>query len=217
MFAHASSAERAHAWLCVALCAVKAARAFAEASGSVRVTSSRVARALGGCGVFAALAGTLRTLARGRALELAPGTMAHYARTLVPSCAFYGFALRADGRADGTGVMGALAALAAGVVGGRRLGSLACFGIGMWSARTGHGDMGMFIVCVAFGIARRLALEAGEEVYFTHWAGTVACEAVALACVEFDAFADFRARAVRLKRRRENVARIIAAKTKKNA
>lgn len=216
MFAHASSAERAHAWLCVALCAVKAARAFAQASGRVRVTSSRLARALGGGGVFAALARTYWTLAAsGRALELAPGTTAHYAWTLVPSCAFYGFALRADGRADEVGALAALAALAAGVVGGRRVGSLACFGIGMWSARTGHGDLGMFIVCVAFGVARRLALESGEEVYFTHWAGTVACQAVALACVEFDAFADSRARAVRLKRRRENVARIIAAK--KNA
>lgn len=216
MFSHLPSAERAHVWLCVALCLVKASRAFAQAIGRVRVTSSRAARALGSGGVFAALSRTYWTLAAsGRALELAPGTTAHYAWTLVPSCAFYGFALRADGRADDVGALGALAALVAGVVGGRRVGSLACFGIGMWSARTGHGDLGMFIVCVAFGIARRLALDAGDEVYFTQWAGTVTCEAVALACVEFDVFSDSRARAVRLKRRREDIARIIAAK--KNA
>lgn len=211
MHAGTPSAHASHALLCAALALVKALRTTARAFGHGASATTATARGLAASGVVIACAHAYGTLALANADEVrqrAPGTVKHYVWALVPSCAMYVCAMWASGRVNRSGRGTALAALALGAALGRRTGSTCALVLGGVATRIGGGDVGVFVMCLAFAIARRLAREVGEEVYFRHWGGTAACEAVALAMTEFDVFASSRARARALERRRELVARI---------
>jgi len=220
MHAGTPTAVSAHVFLCVALACVMSMRAFAAAARAPDATPRVNARARG----FAALGVlitftttylTLRADDAARALVTAPGTSAHVWRVFVPQQTAFALAARARGSMDGLGALalaGALAtaALAATTPGWARA-RVATLAFGYVATKCGWCDGSAFALCATWYAASRMCAGGGDETYFAHWAGTIACEAFALLAVEFPGAFEGRDAAKRARARRAMAARRVTA------
>ena len=107
----------------------------------------------------------------------------------------------------------ATAALAATTPGWGRA-RLATLGFGYVATKIGSCDGLAFVLCATWYAASRTCAGSGGETYFAHWAGTIACEALALCAVEFPGAFEGRDAVKRARARRAVMSRVRAAKSK---
>jgi|MDTA01.2.fsa_nt_gb hypothetical protein len=223
MHAGTPTAVSAHVFLCVALACVMSARAFTDAlrpPSAPRRVNAR-ARGIAALGVLITFTTTyleLRANDTARALVTAPGTSAHVWRVFVPQQTAFALAARARGSMDAMGawaLAGALAtaALAATTPGWGRA-RVATLGFGYVATKIGSCDGLAFVLCATWYAASRMCAGSGGETYFAHWAGTIACEALALCAVEFPGAFEGRDAVKRARARRAMVSRVRAGKSK---
>ena len=194
MHAGTPSADGAHIFLCVALSLVMCARTFVRAldlDARLGAKETKIGKACVGFATLYVYVVTYVALRASNALLTAPGSSFHFVCVLVPfelmlvaASAANGTLRGGEGKACALSIAASAtsAALPRGTL-SRLTNSLALV-IGFAHARFGGELIGFALSACAYA-GGRLATRAGEDIYFSSWAGTIAVEIISLCLVKF--------------------------------
>jgi len=194
MHAGTPSGEGAHVILCVALSLVMCARTFVRAcalDARVGAKETKVGKACVGFAILYVYVVTYVALRASNVVLTAPGSSFHFVCVLVPFELLLVAASAANGTlrgGEGKACALSIAASATSAVLPRgifaRVTNSLALVIGFTHARFGGAAIGFALSACAYA-GGRLTTRAGEDIYFSSWAGTIAVEVISLCLVKF--------------------------------